>query len=258
MIGNSIRRIDHWVSSFTYKNVLSLKSECGVVSFSFDDAPKSACDEGRIILEKYGCRGTWYIAGGLTDKIDQGHLCHSESDVLDLFENGHQIGCHTFSHRACDSISEHELKLEIQRNSDYFNNIGLASSRRHFSFPFGAYDLASKKIASQYFLSSRITGGRFHVDYADLNALNAQRLYQGLITLEKLAELMKSVSEKKGWLILYTHDVTPNPSEWGCTANLLDYAIQAALAAGCKVMPIDRAIDYFGTEKNSFSHLTLS
>ena len=100
-------------------------------------------------------------------------------------------------------------------------------------------------MASQHFRSSRITGGSFHVDYADLNELKAERLYQGLITLDRLTALMMDVASKKGWLILYTHDVTPNPSDWGCTENLLDYAIQAALAAGCKVMPVDQAIDYF-------------
>ena len=245
MVKNSIRRIERWVSSLNYRNILPLTSDSGVVSFSFDDAPKSACYEGRHILEKYGCRGTWYIAGGLTNKLNQGHLCHSESDVSDLFKNDHHIGCHTFSHHACDAISKNELELEFQRNSEYFNQIGLPPDQRHFSFPFGAYDLKSKRMASDYFLSSRITGGGFHVDYADLNELKAERLYQGLITLDRLSELMSSVSRKKGWLILYTHDVTPTPSEWGCTENLLDYAVQAALAADCKVMPVDKAIDYF-------------
>ena len=115
----------------------------------------------------------------------------------------------------------------------------------HFSFPFGAYNLRSKRIASRHFSSTRITGGGFHVDHADLNALKAERLYQGLMTPKNLSELIKDVSKKRGWLILYTHDVTPNPTEWGCTENLLDYALQSALTAGCKIMPVDQAIRYY-------------
>jgi peptidoglycan/xylan/chitin deacetylase (PgdA/CDA1 family) len=241
---NLLQSAERWITSLKFRHVVPLVADYGVVSFSFDDAPKSACYEGRSIIEKYRCHATWYVAGGLTDKIDQGHRCHSFSDISDLFHNGHQIGCHTFSHKACDSINRIELMLEFQKNCEFLNQIGLSDSEIHFSFPFGAYNLASKKIAAHRFKSSRITGGGFHVDYADLNALKAERLYQGVMTVERLNRLMKEVAAKKAWMILYTHDVSRKPSEWGCTENLLDYALQAALTSGCKVMPVDRAIQY--------------
>ena len=241
--------VERWIASLSSRSIIPVESECGVVSFSFDDVPKSACYEGRNIIEKYDCHATWYVSGGLTDRIDQGHQCHSFSDVLDLFVKGHHVGCHTFSHRACDSLNEKELVFELEKNSDFLNQIGLLKSEIHFSFPFGAHNAFSKKITARYFKSSRITGGGFHVNHADLNALKAERLYQGVMSMERLNILMKEVAEKKAWLILYTHDVSPTPSEWGCTENLLDYAMQAALTSGCRILPVDQAIKYFSDKE---------
>lgn len=240
-----LNKIDKSIAAKLWRKNLILEREYGVVSFSFDDAPKSACDVGRRTLENHDCRGTWYIAGGLTDRLEQGRMCHSINDIQDLAESGHQIGCHTFSHRPCNTLKADDISSEIERNALFFKSIDLPSSSLHFSFPLGEFNCSSKKIASKNFVSSRITGGGLQVGYADLNALRAERLYQHVMTQERLSALIKATALQRGWLIFYTHDVDDSPSQWGCSKNLLDSAIQTALSAGCKVMPVDEAIRYW-------------
>ena len=80
---------------------------------------------------------------------------------------------------------------------------------------------------------------------ADLNGLRAQKLYSPSMTEEKLTEMFDATAQSRGWLILYTHDVETYPSEWGCTPKLLDFAVRMALGSGCKVLPVNHAIQYW-------------
>ena len=42
-----------------------LRNETPMVSFTFDDIPKSARDDRRKLLEEHDARGTFYVSGGL-------------------------------------------------------------------------------------------------------------------------------------------------------------------------------------------------
>jgi len=238
-------KLQRWLALRTQRRMLHLKGPVGVVSFSFDDAPRTACTTGREVLERHQVHGTWYIAGGLTDQPEQGRLCHALKDVQTLVAQGHHVGCHTFSHTPCTMLSRAEMAAELARNARFLDEAGVPPKDRHFSFPLGALDLASKHLASQAFVTSRITGGGLQVAATDLNALPSERLYQSAITPERITALVERAAAAQGWLIFYTHDVEAQPSAWGCTPALLEFAVRAALAAGCKVLPVDQALRHW-------------
>ena len=48
---------------------------------------------------------------------------------------------------------------------------------------------------------------------------------------------------EKAWLILYTHDVRPDPSAWGCTPDALRRLIQRARAGGAEIAPVATVLD---------------
>lgn len=244
----STQKLERWISRYAFRKMLPLRGRQGVVSFSFDDAPSSACHLGRQILEQSGCHGTWYLAGGLTDQLEQGKPCHSMRDVHKLLANGHHIGCHTFSHSPCDGLTRMQLKSELDRNAEFLMHMGVPLSDLHFSYPLGAFDLASKRAAAQRFVSTRTTLGGIHCGQVDLNALHAEKLYQHLMPPGRLERLACDVAAKKGWLIFYTHDIANNPSEWGCSPELLQQALVCALASGCKVLPVNEAIRYWSSQ----------
>jgi peptidoglycan/xylan/chitin deacetylase (PgdA/CDA1 family) len=240
-----INRAERWVANSVFRREIALNRDAGVVSFSFDDAPQSACEAGRDILEETGCLGTWYIAGGLTDELEQGRRCHSVNHLRQLVQSGHHIGCHTFSHRRCDQMSTFQMRADIDRNAAFFRQAGLDISEMHFSYPLGAYDLAAKRQAAASFASTRLTTGGIQTGVVDLNGLRAQKLYAHSMAEQQLFELTRATASAKGWLIFYTHDIEEEPSVWGCTPALLRFAVRAALEAGCKVLPVNRSIQYW-------------
>jgi peptidoglycan/xylan/chitin deacetylase (PgdA/CDA1 family) len=225
--------------------MIRLDQPSGVVSFSFDDAPQSACIAGAQALENHNCRGTWYIAGGLTDQYELGMVCHSMENLQHLKANGHHIACHTYSHKPCTQRSGAQLQEDFRRNRDFLVQNGLAQTPLHFSFPLGAFDLESKRLASEAYVSCRITGGGVQSQGADLNGLKSERLYDNSIDQDQILTLMRRTAACKGWLIFYTHDVSDTPGPFGCSPSLLDFAIQAALAEGCQVLPVNEAIQYW-------------
>lgn len=242
------QRISRFLARQTHQRMLPLRGAQGVISFTFDDAPASACTTGAALLEKHGARGTFYIAGSLTDKQEQGHLCHSRQQLERLIANGHEIGCHGFSHVRYDAMPEKALNEDLDKNLQFLRQLGVDTGKLDFAYPFGAYSLPAKKTCLQRFQSARITGGGLHTDHADLYALHSYRLYHGEETLtgdSDFATLAGQAGKDKGWLIVNTHDVSDTPSPWGYTPANLEKAILAAIAAGCLVLPVNEAITYW-------------
>lgn len=240
-----LHRADRWLARRVTRRMLPLGQGPGVLSISFDDAPASACHLGRQLLEAEGARGTWYIAGGLTDRLEQGQLCHAVADLQSLAAGGHELGCHTFSHRPCARLSSDELRQEIRRNADFFvHDVGVPAPR-HFSFPLGDYGLLSKRLAAEHFDSLRLTRPGIHQGQADLNGLQAQALYGDGVTAAALQALIGQTAASGGWLILYTHAVTEPAVRWGCTPTQLQQALRWARQAGCDILPVGQAVECF-------------
>lgn len=242
---NFLVKADRWLARRVLRRPLRLSANSPVVSFTFDDAPASACLAGRYLLEEHGARGTWYVAGGLTGKTEQGLPQHSADQLRQLAENGHDIGCHTFSHRPCQNFLRSELQDEFSRNAEFLLRI-TGKRPAHFAYPLGVYGTQAKLMASQHFASSRLTRPGIHFGSADLNGLLAHRLYSAEMTPKRLACLIRSTAQGQGWLIFYTHDVATHPSPWGCTPNLLATAIQLAQTHHCKVLSVEEATRHLG------------
>src|SRR5579864_3929832 len=92
----------------------------GAVSFTFDDFPKTALETGGASLEKYGVRGTYYVAFGMSGSD------HNQGPIADLAQiretdqRGHELACHTFSHLDCSRASATAIIDDLRRNADGF------------------------------------------------------------------------------------------------------------------------------------------
>lgn len=244
-----LETIDRWLARQIIKRPLPLIGDAGVISFTFDDAPASACRAGKALLEKYGCQGTWYIAGDLTGNMEQGISCHTVEDLQELAANGHEIASHTFSHRPCRGRTSEALREEFEHNANFLHSI-TGTRPTNFSFPLGSYGLRAKHCSSRFFHSARLTRPGIHYHEADLNALLAQPIYSDEISEKRIGELIMATSEGKGWLIFYTHDISPTPSQWGCTPELFESAIARSQEYGCKILPVEKAIEYWQGRKS--------
>src|SRR5438105_4887454 len=116
---------------------LFLRNRTPMVSFTFDDLPRSAVANGARLLEEHGARGTFYVSGGEVGVDTPDWQSGSAADVVGLRRRGHEIGCHTFSHtRTCD-VGMIALADEIERNRAYFRELDPAIEIETFAYPFG-------------------------------------------------------------------------------------------------------------------------
>jgi len=233
-----------------------LTNHVGVVSFSFDDVPHSACHEGREILEDTGVRGTFYVCGGLTDQYRNGQQYHSGSDLKDLHESGHEIGSQGFLHHCYQSFSVSERARDIEQNRAFLRGLGLPDAGLHFSYPYGTAGPAVKRHIRTEFASARSVWHGINRRHADLYLLRAVRLYDELWTKDRLSALIRENAETKGWLIFLTHGVRQNPGPFDCSPGILRHVVRESASRQLRVLTVGAALEFCGVPALSMSSLT--
>lgn len=210
----------------------------GLVSFTFDDFPTSAYRTGGAILERYGVRGTYYAALSLLGAECEGHRMMSSDDIADLISHGHELGCHSYSHISCPGLDRRQLEIELRRNSRELEKIAKDTKLANFSYPFGDISLPAKRTVSSHFETCRGRRSGLNVGTMDLAALNSESLYTRCDPIERALSAISRTAEQRGWLIFCAHDVTDDPSPYGCTPGHLETAVKAAVDSGSEVVTI--------------------
>lgn len=211
-----------------------------MVSFAFDDAPASAADAGAEILETRGVRGSYYIAAGLAgDDGVLGRFADAES-VARLAEAGHEVGCHTFSHLNCGKASAPRVIDDVERNRQTLAGWGLPRPAT-FAYPYGEVAAGAKRALSERFSLLRALHHGVITQGSDLNQAPGVGI-EGPGGEPLARHWLKRAAERRGWLILYTHDVTGAPSPWGCTPAALARLADDALARGFAVVTVAEGV----------------
>ena len=219
-----------------------------LISFTFDDFPRTALTAGGKLLLDYGWRGTYYAAIGLMDKVVNDELMFTRADLGDLLTAGHELGCHTFDHSPCSSVSAGKFVQSCADNRR--NAVALLSGYelQNFSFPHGQVTMAAKyRLRSIYDTCRSIEWG-VNSDPADLGFLRANPIYSRY-SISTVKQLIQENIAVNGWLIFYTHDVASNPSRVGCTPEYLEEVLRCALESGADVLTIREAACRYQLEK---------
>src|ERR1700742_3510772 len=115
-------KVSHRLARHFRVQPFRLRNTAPMVSFTFDDIPKSAATTGAEILERHGVRGTFYVSGDLLGKKSSPHWEAADApDIAGLHRKGHEIGCHTFSHRRTCDLDAASLAAEIEQNRRYLH-----------------------------------------------------------------------------------------------------------------------------------------
>ena len=85
-------------SKLLFRRMIKLRIRSPIVSFSFDDAPKTSFTNGGGILNAYGAKGTFYVSLGMLGNESPSGSIASSGDLRRAVEEGHELGCHTFDH----------------------------------------------------------------------------------------------------------------------------------------------------------------
>jgi peptidoglycan/xylan/chitin deacetylase (PgdA/CDA1 family) len=205
-----------------------LRNETPMASFTFDDVPKSAATLGASILEGHDATGTYYVIGSqvgtsspLWDMVD----CE---DIVALHRKGHEIACHTFSHkRACD-LDAGMLRAEIEHNQQYLRAIDPSILVENFAYPFGFGSFVRKRQLQTIFKSCRSIVPGVNSGTVDLQFLRAMPLIDRQMDRDAIERAFDEAQIHNGWLIFYVHDVAKQPSLYGCSPELLNHALETA------------------------------
>jgi peptidoglycan/xylan/chitin deacetylase (PgdA/CDA1 family) len=225
---------------------------CGpIVSFCFDDFPRTALTVGGPILKRFGVAGTYYAAVGLMNTTNHlGEQFHRE-DLDAVLADGHELASHTFSHISCQSTSPATFLADIQKGRHAIEQLTGKADSGNFAFPFGDFTLRAKRLVGAEVVSCRSTWKGLNGPYVDLNLLRACSLYGGRDEHAWVRKLILDNEQNKSWLIFYSHDVQDSPSQYGCTPALLEFAVSCVSETSTRILTVAEAVAELATLTDS-------
>ncbi|WP_300526855.1 polysaccharide deacetylase family protein [Maricaulis sp.] len=235
-------RLGRQIARFAARRDLPIHPDHAIVSFSFDDFPKTAATMGAPALEKRGWRGTYYASAGLAGTCNHHGPQFDAGDIVDLSARGHEIGCHTFEHMDCAQAGVDEIATSLERNAAALQAMGLSDALSSFAFPYGETSLEAKRALAHRFASMRGVRAEINRGSGDLNLLRAVPIDGGEAGIARAVEAAESLVQAPGWLIYYAHDIQDDPTEWGCTPGQFERVCEAVAASGARVMPVRDAL----------------
>ncbi len=88
------------------------------VALTFDDGPHPRYTEKILsILKQYGVKATFFMIGS--------NVAHYPDVARAVHEEGHEIGCHTYSHPHMKNLSVKELSVELDKYERLFDSLAL-------------------------------------------------------------------------------------------------------------------------------------
>ncbi|HVW86805.1 MAG TPA: hypothetical protein VHB50_19100, partial [Bryobacteraceae bacterium] len=81
-----------------------------------------------------------------------------------------------------------------------------------------------------------------NTDPIDLGFLRAYRVYSSS-RIDALKRVIQANQRNKGWLCLYTHDISPEPSPWGCTPEQFRAVVAFAAESDAQLISVRDAAD---------------
>lgn len=212
-----------------------------VASFTFDDFPRSAWTTGGPILARYGARATYYVAGRFCDAQEDGLTYYGRDDLRALHAAGHELGCHTFSHRRSPKVGSAELHADLDRNADFVREVLGDVRMTTFAYPYGEASPRTKALAGGRFAASRGIKAGVNGRTLDLGQLKAVPLESRSWNAPWIEREVAAAKADGGWLIFFSHDVSDSPSPYGATPAMLEHALAEVARAGIETLPVKHA-----------------
>jgi peptidoglycan/xylan/chitin deacetylase (PgdA/CDA1 family) len=239
-------RVSNRLARDLFAAPVQLLNKCPMVSFTFDDVPKSAAMLGARILDDYNARGTFYVSGSLVDKWAGNWTGLSTDDIVNLHRGGHEVGCHTFSHTRAVDLDATAMTAEIEKNRRYLLALDCSIKIENFAYPFGLGSVSHKTQLGKVFHSSRGILPGINSGIVDLQFLRANPLIEQHIDPDGIDRALDEAMVNNGWLIFYSHDVATVPSPYGCSPALLRHALDTASRRKIPILNIAQALRLAG------------
>jgi peptidoglycan/xylan/chitin deacetylase (PgdA/CDA1 family) len=168
-----------------------------------------------------GLPSTFYIISGFLGEQFPQYMDLDE--IKELEKQGHEIGCHTASHRNLTTESPSIIESEINLSLKYLKDQGL--NIKTFCYPYGEYNEEIVRIVKQSFSGARSC----HSGYNE--RINPYLLECYLLRRNTtFLQVKKLIDNNTNWLILVFHQINNESREWSSTPEMLkqivDYIIK--------------------------------
>lgn len=127
------------------------------VLLTFDDGTISQYTNALPVLNQYGFKGVFFIMTVTLDKL--GYL--SRSQVKELSDKGHVIGCHTWDHHKVTEYRDSDWDLQLVKPTLLLESI-TGKPVVYFAYPFGIWDAhAVGKLKAHHYKGAFQLYGKF-------------------------------------------------------------------------------------------------
>lgn len=239
-VRNIINKYKRISANHFSRKALRLSNNDAYISFTFDDFPISAYICGGAILKKYKVKGTYYVSFGLLNNMCPSGKIANIDIVKSVVEDGHELGCHTYSHSDAWETSPNDFESSLVKNEDALQNIFPGNTFNTFSYPLGNATPMVKRIAEKYFNCSRGGKQKYNKGIIDLNNLNSFFIDRRKNKpLKYIKHLIEDNYKNKGWLIFATHGIGEDSSPYGCDPAYFEDIVKCATNGGGIVMSVN-------------------
>jgi peptidoglycan/xylan/chitin deacetylase (PgdA/CDA1 family) len=233
-------------ASFLFKRPFEISLDRPVISFTFDDFPRSALLTGGDILSRFGFAGSYYVSLGLMGRQEPSGQMFVIDDLAMVLERGHELGCHTFSHCHSWETDTETFEDSIAKNCEALNRLLPEAEFRTFSYPISPPRPLTKAKIGKRFECCRGGGQILNSGVVDLNQLSAYFLEKSRHDIQGVKYLVDDNRRVGGWLIFATHDIAERPTPYGCTPQFFEEIVHYSLRSGALIMPVIKALEAIG------------
>lgn len=220
-----------------------------MITFSFDDFPKSAADTGAEIMASINAPAIYYACSGLAGRTNKTGELYDDSDLIALARAGHEIGAHTHTHLDCAASDLGTVLTDIDMNLQQLKDMGLEQKVRHFAYPFGETTAALKQALKGKFDTCRGILSGNNGARSDRLQLRAMELTPDPATTDRAIFAIETALQSPCWLHIFTHDVRRQPSPFGTTPDALISIARAAQSSGLPIVTPSGAQKFFAVQR---------
>lgn len=247
----AVSKYQRFITKHLYCRMVQINSTVPIISFSFDDAPRTAFTHGGAILKDYGADATFYVSLGMLSADSPSGVIASQDDLRRAVEDGHELGCHTFDHKHPRETKTEVFVQSVLKNRQALSNILPGTVFSTLAYPLSGPTPSIKRSVGELFKCCRAGGQTFNCGTTDFNLLMAFFLDAWLgVTVDTIKRLIDKNAESRGWLIFATHDVTDHPSPYGCSKKFFQEVVAYAAQSGALLLPVGKACDHLQMKGN--------